>query len=658
MNEKAPSYPHEKERDEAAAKYKARLANNPRRAERIAARGSYAQRQFNHRPPTAGRPLLVAVDGGDSSQQLLGIDHTGTHRFLAAEDLSDSGEDMSESEPEAEDQEMVEILTNPAIGHSEGDTEEEPSERPAKRRALPIQSTEASSAPRWSNPDPYTVLPPVDESQRKKRDVVKLIRKARVAAEKGDDIQNEVAANSDFISFGFDDEYTGEEHVVRPGVPGAPTGPRQSNDNSIYQGAMNGAPGTSMVSTSTEKMGPPPGLLIKPEIPVSKVKLPGPPKAGLPPKPAANELRPSPKITVIEDSSTSQNGALGTRKRTHNDEIKAEVPRPPPRKKGKGSQSNGSLISDWIPARHNDATPWLERSGLKTESSGFRSVNPINYAKGSTDVNLSLHKEVCDFFEFVKPREFEQAVREELIERIQKAVSAELTDCNVHCFGSFAAGLYLPNADMDLVVISNSFRDYGQKVACQTSKQMYRFSNYLRKTVAEADSVETIIGAKVPIIKFVDKITAIRVDVSFENDTGIIANDTFASWKRQFPAMPILVTLIKQFLMMRGLNEVATGGLGGFSVTCLVTNMLQIMPRVQTGELIPEHHLGEMLLEFLDLYGNQLDIARTGISMNPPGYYDKVRLPNPAHALLLTSYYRLSMNAEIDQFTERTGRID
>jgi len=273
-------------------------------------------------------------------------------------------------------------------------------------------------------------------------------------------------------------------------------------------------------------------------------------------------------------------------------------------------------------------------------------------------MNFSLHKEVCDFFEYVKPREFEQAVREELIERIQKAVSAELTDCNVHCFGSFAAGLYLPNADMDLVVISNSFRDYGQKVACQTSKQMHRFSNYLRKTVAEPDSVETIVGAKVPIIKFVDKITAIRVDISFENDTGIIANDTFASWKRQFPAMPILVTLIKQFLMMRGLNEVATGGLGGFSVTCLVTSMLQNMPRVQTGELIPEQHLGEMLLEFLDLYGNQLDIARTGITMNPPGYYDKVSLPNFVHALLLTSSYRSSTNAVTDQSIEQTGRID
>ena len=189
---------------------------------------------------------------------------------------------------------------------------------------------------------------------------------------------------------------------------------------------------------------------------------------------------------------------------------------------------------------------------------------------------------------------------------------------------------------MDLVVISNEFRDYGQKVACQSNKLMHHFGAYLGRTLAEKGSIEVITGAKVPIIKFVDRLTAIRVDVSFENDTGIIANDTFTSWKRQFPAMPILVTIIKQFLMMRGLNEVATGGLGGFSVTCLVTSVLQNMPRVQTGEVIPEHHLGEMLIEFLDFYGNQLDISRTGIVMNPPGYFDKASVRNLPCSMLLT----------------------
>ena len=236
-----------------------------------------------------------------------------------------------------------------------------------------------------------------------------------------------------------------------------------------------------------------------------------------------------------------------------------------------------------------------------------------------------LHKEICDFYEFVRPRKFEQTVREDLLDRLQTAVKRHLPNCNIHCFGSFAAGLYLPNADMDLVIISDEFRNLGQKTACQSSSKMHKLGRYLQeKGVAKMGSLEVIAGAKVPIVKFVDRLTSIKVDVSFENETGLIANKTFSAWKNQYSAMPILVTLIKQFLMMRGLNEVQYGGLGGFSVTCMVTSMLQNMPRVQSGEVAPEQHLGEMLIEFLDLYGHRLDISRTGICMNPPGYFNKV----------------------------------
>ena len=404
-NENAPRYPDEKERDEAATKYKARLADNSRRPGRGNARRPYGQRQFNHRPPTAERPLLT-VDGVDPSQQMLGIDQTAAQRFKATEDLSDSGEDMVESDSDAEYGPKSEKGVMLILDGIEEANMEDYSERPMKRRALPEQLSEAS-VPKWSNPDPYTVLPPVDESQRKKRDVVKLIRKARVAADKENITQNEVAANNDFISFGFEDEQDREEVEVRPPqVPGAPTGPRHPNQHSSYNGAMNGAvqvsadhqshphngytasmngaPGTNGATRSIVDRVPPPGLPTRP--------------AGLPPKPdfglnGDTSSVPSynghqgvtPKTSVnppssgsgtlnANGSSSNQNGALGSRKRTYDDEIKVELPRPPPRKKGKGGQSNGSLSSEWVPPKGKNPTPWLVRSPLKTENPGFRFV--------------------------------------------------------------------------------------------------------------------------------------------------------------------------------------------------------------------------------------------------------------------------------------------
>jgi non-canonical poly(A) RNA polymerase PAPD5/7 len=89
-------------------------------------------------------------------------------------------------------------------------------------------------------------------------------------------------------------------------------------------------------------------------------------------------------------------------------------------------------------------------------------------------------------------------------------------------------------------------------------------------------------------------------------------------WKEQYPAMPVIVSVIKQFLLIRGLNEVPTGGLGGFSITCLVASLLQHMPRRE------EFNLGKILLNFFDYYGNIFQYEDVGIRMNPPMFFNKV----------------------------------
>lgn len=230
-----------------------------------------------------------------------------------------------------------------------------------------------------------------------------------------------------------------------------------------------------------------------------------------------------------------------------------------------------------------------------------------------------------DFYEFVKPRPFEDQLRTRLVDRLRHAVKQEYgNNADIRSFGSFPAGLYLPTADMDLVLLS---RDYIQGgfgwFAAKSS--LRSFSRFLEKYhLAVPDSIDLIIGAKVPLVKYVDVETRLKVDVSFENLTGVTANDTFQAWKKQYPAMPIIVTLVKQFLAMRGLNEPVNGGIGGFTVTCLVTSLLQNLPSVQSGNMVPEHHLNEILMEFFNLYGNEFNTTTTAIQLKPPGYVTKV----------------------------------
>lgn len=246
-----------------------------------------------------------------------------------------------------------------------------------------------------------------------------------------------------------------------------------------------------------------------------------------------------------------------------------------------------------------------------------------------------LHKEICDFFEFVRPHDHEIKLRRELVQRVQRALRsitnmAASKDVDVRSFGSFASGLYLPTADMDLVAVSPSYMRTGVKAYCQTKTQIFKLAGKLPSSgLAAPASVNPIVGAKVPIVKLTDKITGIKIDISFESDGGLRANNTVLEWKEQFPDMPVLVALIKQMLAMRELNDVASGGLGGFSIICLVTSMMQLMSPREWDNTDPAQRYGELLMKFLDFYGNHFDITRTGIIMSPPGYYDKINHPRP-----------------------------
>ncbi len=238
-----------------------------------------------------------------------------------------------------------------------------------------------------------------------------------------------------------------------------------------------------------------------------------------------------------------------------------------------------------------------------------------------------MHKEIIDFYVWVRPKDYEQEVRADVLKRLSRAFNQIENGGVLKAFGSYAAGLYLPTADMDLVWLQIGFKP-GQSAANglpppPTRSLLNKFARRLRDMgLARANSVQLIPWAKVPIIKFVDEVTGIRVDLSFNNDTGVIANETVQRWKTQYPAMPIIVSIVKHFLKVRGLNDVAIGGLGGFSIICLVTSLIQHMPGTT-----PPSNLGQLLLEFFNLYGNLIDRDTIAIRLDPPGYIDKVGIP-------------------------------
>jgi non-canonical poly(A) RNA polymerase PAPD5/7 len=149
--------------------------------------GDFTFRQ-GPRPRISDRPLLT----GRRALSPDPIFRSGDtiDKFRQVDDLTDSQE---------------EEVDDSRSGH---DTEQRPSKRPR-------------SGPSWSNPDPYTALPPVPDTPKKNKDVVKLIRRSRVTPPAQS--TNAVAPNGeDFISL---DLGNGVEDHNEPPI-NAPTGPK------------------------------------------------------------------------------------------------------------------------------------------------------------------------------------------------------------------------------------------------------------------------------------------------------------------------------------------------------------------------------------------------------------------------------------------------
>ncbi|CAJ2505739.1 Uu.00g131330.m01.CDS01 [Anthostomella pinea] len=509
----------------------------------------------------------------DQGELMLG-DRTGRVTYRDVDALSDS------------DEAAMDISDNSDSGIAE----------PANKRArttAPATNPE-DDIPRWSNPDPYTALPPPDESTRKKKDMVHLIRKARVEAETKPAVQPEAA---DFISCDFSDDDDRSKQMSRTtqhsgndtgkGVPNAPTGPRAAPSTLPPKPVFNRERASSLPTSA----------------PSGPAQLPKSAKqAG---KKAVVDLTPS--------------AALGNRKRTFDDQIK--LPHASLKKATKMA-SGGNVVANWQPAAGEDPLPWATTDHSATRNMGTR-----------------LHKEIMDFYDFVRPREFEEHVRNEMLTKLEALVQRKWPDATIFPFGSFMSGLYLPTADMDIAICSKGYIDKGIPKYDRT-KSLYILKAHLTNhKVAYRDEIELITKAKVPLVKYTDDETALKVDISFEKTDGYKAIQTFLDWKAKYPAMPILVSVIKHFLLMRGLNEPVNGGIGGFSVICMVVNLLHQNPQVQSRSMLPEHHLNELLMEFFDLYGNRFKFETTAIRMNPPGFVRK----GEAGPMVYRNYDRLSI---------------
>ncbi|KAJ5535572.1 hypothetical protein N7513_008758 [Penicillium frequentans] len=428
----------------------------------------YSNWRSRHRPPpTTDRPLVSTRSEYTLENHQDEVENKALLKSAYSPTLSDSGE---------------------AKRHS-SDDDSDP-ERPRKKRAMSVDGLQDTSlislpgphTPRWSNPDPYTSIPPASQQTNDRVDIVKLIRNSRPdnAAKAGE--TNEVKENLDFISLGMVSE--SEPHRNAP------------------ENALN--------------------------IPLQR-------------QTDGESISPVPRERRI------RRGTVKYRSRNAS-------------KLGSRYNRDGSVIKEWRPLSQETGTPWLG------------STPP------SLPIKFQLDYEILSFYNWAKPQDFENIVRRDLVERLKAAFHSRYSGIEIHAFGSFASGVHLSTADIDLVLLSDSFRHTGVRSFGEKKGELYAISDFLKSIyIAVPDSIECFAYARVPIVKFVDSLTGLCVDMSFDNNSGLIVAETFQHLSKQ----PTQATL------------------------------------------------GSILMDFFNFYGDKFRYDQVAICLNPPGYFSKKSFGNP-----------------------------
>lgn len=111
----------------------------------------------------------------------------------------------------------------------------------------------------------------------------------------------------------------------------------------------------------------------------------------------------------------------------------------------------------------------------------------------------------------------------------------------------------------------------------QQRKILYLIANQLQQSGIGKDVV-VIAKAKVPIVKFVSIRGNFKIDISLNMNNGLNVSQRVRQLFDEVgeKTARALVFLVKTFLSGRNMNEVYTGGLGSYSIICLVVSFLQV----------------------------------------------------------------------------------
>ena len=183
--------------------------------------------------------------------------------------------------------------------------------------------------------------------------------------------------------------------------------------------------------------------------------------------------------------------------------------------------------------------------------------------------------------EFIKNQHITKELknrRRGIINHLEKILKNNFRGSKLTPFGSYESGLSLNIGDIDLCL-----QFFGEK----PKKVLKKIARIMRQDGME--QVTSITHARVPIVKFIDKLSNIPVDISINNSLAIYNTDLLAKYSKIDSRVRPFVLSVKYWALQRGLSSAVHGTFSSYAWTLIAIHFLQntnspILPNLQKND--------------------------------------------------------------------------
>lgn len=160
--------------------------------------------------------------------------------------------------------------------------------------------------------------------------------------------------------------------------------------------------------------------------------------------------------------------------------------------------------------------------------------------------------------------------REGLVERLQKHLRKRMKNAKVELIGSSKSGFGLKDSDVDLC-----FTLEGISAQTVNARIMVRKIKNILLTNLDFTDIMFICSSKIPIVKFIDRKTKLRCDISIYNELAVYNTHLLNAYSRIDKRVKILGCAMKNLAKKACINDTAQRTLSSYSYVLMVLFYLQ-----------------------------------------------------------------------------------